>query len=191
MRTRIYTTVSLMEKEKWFTYKTKSGLSAAFFILANMKTYTVAEALDKLRNYCAYQERCHKDVKDKLRTMGMIAQASDQIIGTLVSENYLNETRFAQQFASGKFSIKHWGKVRIKRELNIREVSDYDINNAIKTIETGVYLDKIHAISDKKWQQLDRHNTQIKKQKLFQYLAYRGWETDLIYQQINRLSRAD
>jgi len=191
MRTRIYTTVSLMEKEKWFTYKTKSGLSAAFFILANMKTYTVAEALDKLRNYCAYQERCHKDVKDKLRTMGMIAQASDQIIGTLVSENYLNETRFAQQFASGKFSIKHWGKVRIKRELNIRGVSDYDINNAIKTIEAGAYLDKIQAISDKKWQQLDRYSGQIKKQKLFQYLAYRGWETDLIYQQINRLSRAD
>ena len=188
MRTPICTTVSLMEKEKWFTYKTKSGLSAAFFILANMKTYTVAEALDKLRNYCAYQERCHKDVKDKLRTMGMIAQASDQIIGTLVSENYLNETRFAQQFASGKFSIKHWGKVRIKRELNIRGVSDYDINNAIKTIETGVYLDKIHAISDKKWQQLDRYSAQIKKQKLFQYLAYRGWEMDLIYQQINRLS---
>jgi regulatory protein len=70
-------------------------------------------------------------------------------------------------------------------------VSDYDINNAIKTIEAGAYLDKIQAISDKKWQQLDRYSCQIKKQKLFQYLAYRGWETDLIYQQINRLSRAD
>jgi regulatory protein len=70
-------------------------------------------------------------------------------------------------------------------------VSDYDINKAIKTIEAGAYLDKIHAISDKKWQQLDRHSAQVKKQKLFQYLAYRGWETDLIYQQINRLSRAD
>jgi regulatory protein len=70
-------------------------------------------------------------------------------------------------------------------------VSDYDINNAIKNIEAGAYLDKIHAISDKKWQQLDRYNTQIKKQKLFQYLAYRGWETDLIYQQINRLSSGD
>jgi regulatory protein len=70
-------------------------------------------------------------------------------------------------------------------------VSDYDINNAIKTIEAGAYLDKIQTISDKKWQQLDRYSGQIKKQKLFQYLAYRGWETDLIYQQINRLSRAD
>lgn len=156
-----------------------------------MKTYTVAEALDKLRKYCAYQERCHKDVKEKLHTLGMISQAADQIIGTLVSENYLNETRFAQQFASGKFSIKHWGKIRIKTELKIRRVSDYDINNAVKTIGASAYLDKIRAISDKKWEQLDRHSAQIKKQKLFQYLAYRGWETDLIYQQINRLSRGD
>ena len=153
-----------------------------------MKTYTVAEALDKLRNYCAFQERCHKDVKDKLRTMGMISQATDQIIGTLVSENYVNETRFAQQFTSGKFSIKHWGKMRIKRELKMRGVSDYDINRAIKTIEAGAYLEKLHALSDKRWQQLDGYGAQIKKQKLFQYLAYRGWETDLIYQQINRLS---
>ena len=76
----------------------------------------------------------------------------------------------------------------IKRELKMRGVSDYDINRAIKTIEAGAYLEKLHALSDKRWQQLDGYGAQIKKQKLFQYLAYRGWETDLIYQQINRLS---
>lgn len=156
-----------------------------------MKTYTVAEALDKLRNYCAYQERCHKDVKDKLCTMGMIAQAIDQIVGTLVSEDYLNESRFAQQFASGKFSIKHWGKMRIKRELKMRGVSEYDINKAIKTITADAYLEKLYALSDKRWQQLDGYGKQVKRQKLFQYLAYRGWETELIYQQINRLSSND
>ena len=156
-----------------------------------MKTYTVAEALDKLRNYCAYQERCHKDVKDKLCTMGMIAQAIDQIVGTLVSEDYLNESRFAQQFASGKFSIKHWGKIRIKRELKMRGVSEYDINKAIKTITADAYLEKLYALSDKRWQQLDGYGKQVKRQKLFQYLAYRGWETELIYQQINRLSSKD
>ena len=156
-----------------------------------MKTYTVAEALDKLRNYCAYQERCHKDVKDKLRSMGMISQAAEQIIGTLVTENHVNETRFAQQFTSGKFSIKQWGKMRIKRELKMRGVSEYDINKAIKTIAADAYLEKLHALSDKRWQQLGGYGTQVKRQKLFQYLAYRGWETELIYQQINRLSSED
>jgi len=152
------------------------------------KSYTVTEALEKLRHYCAYQERCHKEVKDKLYGMQMIPQAVDQIVGTLVSENYLNESRFAQQFAHGKFSIKHWGKLRITRELKARQVSDYDIRKALSSIDAEAYTTKIGDISRKKWNQLDGISPQQKKQKLFQYLAYRGWETERIYDQLDRLS---
>ena len=152
------------------------------------KSYTVTEALEKLRHYCAYQERCHKEVKDKLRGMQMIPEAIEQIIGTLVSENYLNETRFAQQFAHGKFTIKHWGKLRITRELKARSVSNYDIQKALLTIDSDLYLQKIVAISIKKWQQLEGTKPQMRKQKLYQYLAYRGWETELIYNQLDQLS---
>ena len=104
------------------------------------------------------------------------------------SENYLNETRYAQQFASGKFSIKHWGKMRITRELKTKGVSDYDIRKAIAIIDPDAYHEKLHVLSDKRWGQLKGHKPKVRKQKLFQYLAYRGWETDLIYQEINRLS---
>ena len=154
-----------------------------------MKTYTVVEALEKLRHYCAYQERCHKEVNDKLKTMHMIPEAIEQIIGSLVSENYLNESRFAQQFAHGKFTIKHWGKLRITRELKARNISNYDIQKALLTIESNAYHEKITSISTKKWQQLEGNKPQIRKQKLYQYLAYRGWENTLIYNQIDRLSQ--
>lgn len=156
-----------------------------------MKTYSVHEALEKLRHYCAYQERCHKEVKDKLYSMQMIPDAVGQIIGTLVSENYLNESRFAQQFAHGKFSIKHWGKLRITRELKARAISDYDIRKALLTIDEESYLEKISSISSKKWQQLAGNTLQVRKQKLYQYLAYRGWETHLIYAEIDALSTND
>ena len=156
-----------------------------------MKTYSVHEALEKLRHYCAYQERCHKEVKDKLYSMQMIPDAVEQIIGTLVSENYLNESRFAQQFAHGKFSIKHWGKLRITRELKARAISDYDIRKALLTIDEESYLEKISSISSKKWQQLAGNTLQVRKQKLYQYLAYRGWETHLIYAEIDELSTND
>lgn len=156
-----------------------------------MKTYSVHEALEKLRHYCAYQERCHKEVKDKLYSMQMIPDAVEQIIGTLVSENYLNESRFAQQFAHGKFSIKHWGKLRITRELKARAISDYDIRKALLTIDEESYLEKISSISSKKWQQLAGNILQVRKQKLYQYLAYRGWETHLIYGEIDALSTND
>ncbi len=149
---------------------------------------TVTEALEKLRTYCVYQERCHKEVKNKLYQLDMIPQAIEQIVGTLVAENYLNESRFAQQFAHGKFSIKHWGKIRITKELKARNISDYDIQKALKALDTDAYLTKIEAISEKKWVQLSQISVQAKKEKLYNYLVYRGWETALIYEQINRLS---
>ena len=152
-----------------------------------MKTYAVDEALEKMRHYCAYQERCHKEVKNKLYSMQMIPEAIAQIVGTLVSENYLNESRFALQFAQGKFSIKHWGKMRITRELKTRSISDYDIQKALSVIDDNAYLEKISAISAKKWEQLEGNKPQVRKQKLYQYLAYRGWETHLIYAQIDAL----
>lgn len=152
-----------------------------------MKTYAVAEALEKMRHYCAYQERCHKEVKNKLYSMQMIPEAIAQIVGTLVTENYLNESRFALQFAQGKFSIKHWGKLRITRELKTRSISDYDIRKALSAIDDKAYLEKIFAISSKKWEQLEGNKPQVRKQKLYQYLAYRGWETHLIYAQIDAL----
>ena len=149
---------------------------------------TVTEALEKLRTYCVYQERCHKEVKNKLYQLDMIPQAIEQIVGTLVAENYLNESRFAQQFAHGKFSIKHWGKIRITKELKARNISDYDIQKALKALDTDAYLTKIEAISEKKWVQMSQISVQAKKEKLYNYLVYRGWETALIYEQINRLS---
>lgn len=152
------------------------------------KSYSIAEALQKLRHYCAYQERCHKEVKEKLYAMNMIPQAVEQITGTLVSENYLNESRFAQQFTHGKFTIKHWGKIRIVRELKVRAVSDYDIQKAIMAIDTESYLNTLTSICQKKWNQLEGISLQQKKKKLYDYLAYRGWETELIYDQIGQLA---
>ena len=95
-------------------------MSVAFFyekkyirFMQKSSSFTVQEAKKKLKYYCAYQERCHQEVVQKLRSMNMIPQAIDIIVGELIDENYLNETRFAQSFARGKFRIKKWGKVRL------------------------------------------------------------------------------
>lgn len=154
------------------------------------KSYSVTEALQKLRRYCVYQERCHKEVQQKLRLMHMIPQAVEQIIGTLVEENYLNESRFALEFAHGKFTNKHWGKLRITRELKAKGITDYDIRHALAAIDASTYKATLDGISEKKWNQLKGNSDQVKKQKLYQYLAYRGWETELIYDQLEQLAEA-
>ena len=76
-------------------------------------SFSLQEAQKKLEHYCAYQERCHWEVEQKLKQMGMIPSVQELIITKLIEENYLNESRFAQSFASGKFNIKKWGKLRI------------------------------------------------------------------------------
>lgn len=152
------------------------------------QSVTITEALSKMEQYCAYQERCHKDVEDKLKTMKLIPEAREKIILHLLEHNFLNEERFAQSFARGKFRIKKWGKQRIVRELKLRQVSEYNIKTALKEISESDYLETFHHIADKKMAAMTEIDMQKKKKKLMAYLQYRGWESQLIFEKINEFT---
>lgn len=151
------------------------------------KGYTVQEATHKLEQFCAYQERCHKEVEEKLRGMRMIPQAIDQIIVHLIEENYLNEERFAQSFARGKFNIKKWGKNRIVQELKMRRISPYNIKAALKEIDEDIYLETLQSLALKRLSQITETNRLKKRKKIADYLLYRGWESHLVYEKIQEL----
>ena len=151
------------------------------------KTYTVEEALTKLQRYCAYQDRCHKEVAQKLKDMQMIPQASEQIIMTLIEENFLNEERFAMAFVRGKFKIKKWGRRRLTSELKQRNISKFLINQALGQISDVEYQTVFEALAYKKANSLKGVSVLKKKKKLADYLLYRGWEPYLVYEKINQL----
>lgn len=152
------------------------------------KTYTVEEAKRRLERYCAYQERCHKEVHQKLYEMRMIPDAVDLIIHHLLQHNFLNETRFAQSFVRGKFRTKKWGKNRIIRELKAREISEYNLKLALKEISPSDYNTTFHTLADKRWEQLSKEeNIQKRKKKFVDYLLYRGWESQLIWDKVRDL----
>ncbi|MDB4292017.1 RecX family transcriptional regulator [Maribacter sp.] len=155
--------------------------------MKKIEAYTLKEATRKLEGYCAYQERCHKEVRQKLWDMGMIPEARDQIIAHLIQENYLNEERFAQSFARGKFNIKKWGRNRIVNELKFREISKYNIKTALKEIEDGAYLDTLESLAQKRVSQIRETNLQKRRKKLADYLLYRGWESHLVYGKVREL----
>lgn len=149
------------------------------------KTYTVEEAKKRMERYCAYQERCHKEVHQKLYEMRMIPDAVDQIIHHLLQHNFLNETRFAQAFARGKFRTKKWGKQRIVKELKMREISKFNIQIALKEISDAEYYKTFEILAEKRLHQLALEtNLQKKRKKLADYLFYRGWENDLVYSKV-------
>ena len=151
------------------------------------KTYTVQEATKKLEHYCAYQERCHKEVVQKLTDMRMIPEAIDVIVVHLLQHNFLNEERFAKTFVSGKFKIKAWGRRRLTFELKQKDVSKVNINQALAEISDTDYVDFFNDLSEKRANLLKEPNLFKKKKKFIDYFLYRGWEPHLVYDKANEL----
>jgi len=149
---------------------------------------TVREAIQKLEHYCAYQDRCHEEVIQKLRTLKMSSDEIDQIVVHLITDNFLNEERFACSFARGKHRIKYWGKTRIIRELQQRHISKYNIDKALKEISMEEYLENFHALAEKTWENLPETNLLKKKKKWCDFLFRKGFESNLVYEKLQDLS---
>ena len=154
------------------------------------RSYTVSEATSVLEKFCSYQERCHQEVKRKLKEMRMIPEAIDQIIVYLIDSDYLNEERFAMQFTRGKFNIKKWGRIRLKNELSQRKISKYNIDKALSQIDDKSYQNVFDELAESRWKYLERvKDINTRKRKLKDYLEYRGWEYGLIYEKISELQQ--
>ncbi|MFY7670367.1 regulatory protein RecX [Tenacibaculum sp. MEBiC06402] len=144
------------------------------------EVYTIEEVKRKLERYCVYQDRCHKEVEDKLGEYKLIPQAKEVILLHLLEHNFLNEERFSKSFARGKYRIKKWGRLRIIRELKFRQISEYNIRTALKEIDEKEYIQNLYSLVEKKNELIKTTNAFERKKKLYDYLNYRGYESNLI-----------
>ena len=152
------------------------------------KTFTFDEILRKAESYCAYQERCHTEVIQKLKTFSSSETVIDNAVVHLIEHNFLNEERFACSFARGKHRIKHWGRIRIVRELKARSISKYNIDKALKEIDPEEYTTNFNNLSERIWESITEPNSQKKKKKFCDYLLRKGFETSLIYEKLQDLT---
>lgn len=139
------------------------------------------KAFQKIRQYCAYQERNHHEVNEKLYSFGLYKDQVEELISKLIEENFLNEERYAIAYAGGKFRMKDWGKNKIKYGLKQQQVSDYCIKKALKLIDEEEYEQKLKKLFDIKEKTLkSEKNIFVKRKKIQQYLIQKGYETSLI-----------
>ena len=141
---------------------------------------TKEQGLQKLKHYCAYQERCHSEVKEKLYQIGVWKKDHDEIIATLIEENYLNEERFAIAYAGGKFRVNQWGRVKIRYELKQKQVSEYCIKKALKAIPDEDYENTASRLARNKYESLKGEQWLIRRKKTISYLMGKGFEAELI-----------
>jgi len=152
------------------------------------KFLTKEQALQKLRQYCTYQERSHYEVQQKLYELGIHKLHHDEIIATLIEEDYLNEERFAKAFAGGKFRMKDWGRKKIYYALKEKKVSEYNIKQAMKEIDEEEYLENLKELAEEKYESLKAEQFLTRKKKTIDYMIQKGYEFDLVTKAINELA---
>src|SRR3982751_1676756 len=153
------------------------------------KYLTKEQALQKLKQYCAYQERSHAEVKQKLWDLGVKRAEHDEIISSLIEEDYLNEERFAKAFVGGKFRMKDWGRKKIYYALKEKKVSEYNIKSAMKEIDEEAYKKTLYELAAKKYELLKSEQYLVRKKKTIDYLLQKGFEQDLIFAVVEGLRK--
>ena len=145
------------------------------------------EALIKIQHYCAYQERSHKEVKNKLFEYGLYPSEVDELISQAISDGFLNEERFAKAFAGGKFRIKKWGKVKIQNELEFMGVSKRNLAIALKEIDRSDYIKTLKNLIKKKAALTTEQNQYKRKNLIARFVISKGYESELVWDTLREL----
>lgn len=145
-------------------------------------TEYLKDALRKAASFCAYQERTQQEVRDRLNEWDIYGDDAEEVIAELISQNYLNEERFAKSFAGGKFRVKHWGKRKIRQHLQQRGIAGYNLEQAMKEIAPTDYRETLTVLLDKKRLTIRDDDPLVIKQKLVRYALSKGYESELIWQ---------
>jgi regulatory protein len=140
------------------------------------------EGLIRLQQYCAYQERCHQEVRTKLIELGVYGLDLENVMTELIRENFLNEERFARSYAGGKFRVKKWGRKRIVMELKARHISDYCIKKGLSEIVEADYRDTLEQLLEKKRAASKERNTFKRNNELANYVIGKGYEAHLVWE---------
>lgn len=161
--------------------------NAGLFIFAPMKAANYEQLKKKVAKYCAWQERCSHDVTIKLMNLDASKQDAEKIMKWLKDEKYIDDSRFAATFARGKFRNNKWGKIRINAELRARKLDEQIIKDALNEIGENDYLNTIEELASRKWKEINTDDLFSKKQKTAAFLVNKGYETDLVFQIIEKI----
>lgn len=142
------------------------------------------EARQKIARFCAYQERAHAEVEEKLYSYGLKKDEVEELLAWLISENFVNEERYAIAFAGGKFRVKRWGRLKIKQHLKHKKVSDYSINKALAEIEEGAYLASIDHLIETIARNVKADNIYELRHKISRSMMAKGYEPELVWERI-------
>jgi regulatory protein len=150
-----------------------------------MNTESIQEHLNTLSRYCAYQERCVQEVKQKMFEIGVLPEEQKILLQHLMKEGFLDEERYATAYVRGKFRINQWGKNKIKAGLIQKGVTADNIRIALNTLDPTEYTALAQSLAEKQLPKIKAKTDYERQQKLRFYLSQKGFESEVIINVIN------
>lgn len=144
-----------------------------------------------MQRHCVLGERCRRDIKQKLEKKEVDSISIDKIIGWLESEKFVDEERYASAFCNDKFKFNHWGRLKIKAELFVKEVPYPYILSGLKRITPFEYRKKIFYLSEKKLKHTQADNVYTLRDKIARHLYSKGFEPDIFWPLLKELVADD
>ena len=152
-----------------------------------MRRSSAASIRERILRYCAYQERCHAEVRRKLSDMGVPRDEADELITFLITEGFLNEERFARSFARGRFRLKRWGRIRIVRELESRGLSGNCIRRGLEEIDEEEYRASLDELLSRKRRETEEESLFVMRDKIAAYAIRKGFEPEIVWEALKKL----
>ncbi|MFY0625377.1 MAG: RecX family transcriptional regulator [Reichenbachiella sp.] len=148
---------------------------------------TPKEAKLKAANFCAYQERSQKEVRNKLYEYGLYTDEVDEVLAELITDGFINEERFAKSYAGGKFRMKKWGRNRIKMHLQQHNISEYCIKKGLLEIDNSDYRNTLELLILNKSESLSEANLFAKRDKIAKHVIFKGYESEIVWEMVKDL----
>ena len=149
---------------------------------SEIKSIDPAEAYARISRYCAYQERSHDEVRNKLSSLGLRSDTAEEIISKLIIDGFVNEERFAKAFAGGKFRIKHWGRLKIEQALKAHDISSKCIATGLREIADDDYRTTIRKLIQKKSDTVTEDNLYKRRDVISKFIIAKGFEPELVWE---------
>jgi regulatory protein len=155
--------------------------------MPNKMENIIKAAIERLRNYCALEDKCQWDVIQKMQEWGLLEDSQNHILELLIEEKYVDEERYSRSFCRGKFRIKKWGKIKISNELKKKKISEVSINKGLEEISNFEYQEELDMQYHKKKKFIKEKNYFIKKKKIATYLINKGYESNVVWNKLKEL----
>ena len=155
--------------------------------MQNKRVYKISVAKSRIKSYCALQDRCQWDVRQRLSEWGLLESTKDILMIELINDEFIVEERYARSFCRGKFKIKKWGKRKIEFELKKKKISAVCIKKGMEEIDLKEYLKQLNNQAEKKNKLIKDKNHFNRKSKLAKYLIDKGYESNLVWEEIKEM----